>query len=403
MKILLAVVTTWDSTTTPPIVWGFWTYVRGDGELQPFTGGDEQYTREKQAVMLETRLRAFDPQGLYGPSHFTVSAEAYNHLSLGQFIALMCSAEFYHGHYSPLVLDKYVVRRIKKMFPAAAGGTDHSDVVRTILFGMVPPFNASTLGTGESSYAFPILGELSRRSPYAYGITPRDLSFHRHKEFLELIDGPRVREQLRVLIVDETYRKDELERMGITLVEPKRKRELLITYPEDRFYIKKRRDMKAARDDAIFIRKAHTESSRIPNVVGVSGKRLVLQRVGTRIGEYPFRGGFQEWISDETNKEIFLLDVTEALTAIWLQDYIHGDLGTDRPPGKVSRVLGDAAAKRNITYDGTNYHVIDLDLEDMIPKDTSPRFSIPELRRVPYDSDDYPRKQAEQIYEILTS
>ncbi|MHA1682525.1 MAG: hypothetical protein ACTSUE_16425 [Promethearchaeota archaeon] len=401
LKVLLAVVTTWNSTTTPPISWGFWTYVRKDGKRQPFTDGDEQYNKEKQAMMLETRLRSFDPQGQYEQSHFTVSAEAYNHLTLGQFIALMFSAEFHRSHYSPFVLDDYVSKYINPMFPDAETG-DHSDDIRTMLYGIVPPVNTSIIKTGESPYAFPTLGNMALRSPYSCAITPEGISFE-GKEFSELVDVPWRRNQQRTLIIDETYRKKELEDANIVLVIPQTEKKLLFNYPENDFFIKKRPNMKTARDEAIFIKKAHVESSRIPGVAGVYGRRLILEKVGRSIGDYPFPGGFQEWISNEGNKEIFLDDLTEALTALWLQGYIHGDLGTDKPPENVTRLLGDKAANRNITYDGNNYYVIDLDLVDMIPKDTSPRYSIPELARVDYTSDDYPRKQAEQIYKILTS
>lgn len=404
LKALLAVVTTWTSATSPPTSWGFWTYIRNDGVPQPFTNGSDQYNQEKQAMMLKTRLRSFDPHGIYEANHFTVSVETYNHLTLGQFIALMCSAEFHHSHYSPLVLDHYVTRHIKTMFPTTdtRSERDHSDVIQTILFGAVPPVNVSIIGNEESIYAFPVLGDISMFSPYSYGITPVDISFETN-EFSELVDIPDLRGHMKTFIIDETYRKEELDELNIVLLKTQSTKELRTNYPDDAFFIKTRPNMKTARDEAIFIKKAHMESSHIPDIAGVSGRRLILQRVGVPIQDYPFRGGFQEWISNEENKEVFLLDITEALTALWIQGFIHGDLGTDRPPEKVTRLLGDKAANRNITYDGEHYYVIDLDLENMIPKNTSPRYSIPELSQVNYDSDDYPRKQAEEIYEILTS
>ena len=103
------------------------------------------------------------------------------------------------------------------------------------------------------------------------------------------------------------------------------------------------------------------------------------------------------------NKERFLKDVKKALTALWKQGYIHGDLGTDRPPLKSGRKLGDKAARRNITYNEltNSYHVIDFDKDDMIPIDTKPKFSIDALRSIPYSNPLYPRVQANEIYKIL--
>ncbi len=183
-KILLAVVTTWSSITSAPTSWGYWTYIRKDGTRQPFSGL-EQYNKEVKEISIETRLRSFDPQGSFRNSHFMVVAEAYNHLSLGQFIALMFSMEFHPEHYSSVTLDAYVDRFINKIIlavsveargvlkPLVQDTVDHSQVIRSLLYGMSPLVNM-TFPPNESSFATST-GELAFGSPYGYAVTPEDL------------------------------------------------------------------------------------------------------------------------------------------------------------------------------------------------------------------------------------
>jgi hypothetical protein len=428
-KILLAIVTSWGSVTTPPTAWGFWTYIElGENPTQSVTMFEsrEQYEAEMQSVRIQTRLRSFDPSGIYGPSHFTIACEAYNHLTLGQFVALMFSIEFHPSIYSPLVLDNYIARYIRYVVPRNDNGSDNSDAVRTILFGVEPPVNVflpSSIdlrgdpGTAESPYApFPTLGIPSMRSPHEMATTPASISFEA-ESFSEVLMDPSSG-GLTVRRIDDSYLREELETLGVILVGESTSTtptELTRTYPDTRFIIKKRPSVKTARDEALYIKRAYDEvvanaaGNVLPNVIAVAEDTLVLERVGDALRDFAFPGKvtYKEWLLEDENREAFMRDVTAALTALWNQGYIHGDLGTDRPPAKVNRELGDKSGDRNITMtidtDGeARYHVIDLDQHNMIPKVTSPRYSIHELALVEYSDPAYPRRQAEQIYRILT-
>ncbi len=126
-KILLAVVVTWISSTTAPTCWGYWTYITREGTPMSFRRtvpieeaeevANNTYKMENAAMEKETRMRAFGPQGLYRNGNFTVRAECFNHLTLGQFVGLMVSAEFYPAHYSSAVLDTYVEMFIMRLVP----------------------------------------------------------------------------------------------------------------------------------------------------------------------------------------------------------------------------------------------------------------------------------------------
>lgn len=432
--VLLATVMTWESTTSPPFVWGFWTYLRKgepEGPFRSMIHNEDQYVREKEAVKQKIRGLTFDPQGLFQPEHFTVDCEAYTHLTLGQFIGVMFSAEFQPSPYSPFVLDQLVKKYIQYILPGLSDYGDDSDAVRAMLFGLEPLVRDSK--AKESAYAFPILGHLPRISPYEYAITPDRISFEHEKTHMrasrssssEDDASPGERAEF-----EETYRVDELKTLGIPILDPtSSSASLRRAYPETSYYIKDRKPargakaadlwkyIKRARDDAIFIKKAHNESERIPDVTGVSGTKLILQNVGTSLESSLFKDpitkariNYADWLKIEENEVTFLKDVEEALRALWRQGYIHGDLGTDiAPKGSQKSRIGAKSAQRNITYDAdTNrYHVIDLDLEDMIPKDMpkdpTGDLSIFSLRTIPYDLASYPYLQSMVIYRILTS
>ena len=153
--VLLAVVTSWNrSSTTVPNVWGYWTYLTLDDEKENVKlfsyQSFEQYKEERKAMEIETRLRAFDLYGMYKHNHFLVNVEAYNHLSIGQFVAMMSSAEEksfdpfrvthslpYGELYSPFVLDSYVSQYLIQLLPTEVS-KDHSDAIRCFLLTLEP-------------------------------------------------------------------------------------------------------------------------------------------------------------------------------------------------------------------------------------------------------------------------
>lgn len=388
--VLVAMIISWTTALSPSICTCFWIYV--DNKISKSIYEYKEENKKIKNIIFE---RMFDIRGLYEKENFIMTCVPFYEVEFGKFINAIFSAEYDFGSYTSYDLDTVLIPRAKNM-PSSG---DQQLIFN--LFVMKPLLFSENLIEHDDEYrAMKEQHAITEPNFIEYPITPYNISFD--KRILEALANHEDIDHELETDIPKDYLTKELKNKKVDILENTSIDIIKAKYKDDKFVIKRSLNTKDARDSALLIKKLRALSEHVPDVVAINENYIVMTRVGKSLDTYDFpeRITLKQWLSTEENKNKFIVHVSDALTALWKLGFIHGDLGTDVPPDS-ARTVGDKSAKRNITFDGEKYYVIDYDMKELISTKSISRITLPQLSIVKYTDKDYPGLQAKNIYDLL--